>query len=48
MSYVLIKETESFTVEYNESTNEYRVSFFENCHYVDEISFSRTVGECDV
>ena len=34
-----ICESENFVVEYNEAMNIYRVSYFEDNHFVDEIHF---------
>lgn len=34
-----ICESENFIVEYNEDMNVYRVSYFEDNHFVDEIHF---------
>ena len=34
-----IFENDNFIVDYNEATNEYRVSYFENNHFVDDCKF---------
>ena len=45
-NWKLIKETDSFVVEYNEKMGIYRVSYIEECHYVDEIIFDEIKSEC--
>lgn len=45
-NWKLIKETDSFVVEYNEKMGMYRVSYMEDCHYVDEIIFDEIKSEC--
>lgn len=37
---IRIKDTENFVVEYDKSMDMYRVSYFEDNHFVDEICFS--------
>lgn len=36
--WIKVSETDNFTVEYN-SVGKYRVTYFENGHYVDECNF---------
>ena len=37
--WIKIIENDSFIVEFNKATNTYRVSYFEDCHFKDEICF---------
>lgn len=39
----LIKETENFIIEYDESTAKYRVSCFEDNHFVDDCEFDAPI-----
>ena len=39
MKYTKLEETNNWVVEYNESTKEFRISYFEDGHYKDEIIF---------
>ena len=39
MKYTKILETENWTIEYNESTKEFHMPYFEDGHYKDEIIF---------
>lgn len=43
-----ICESENFVVEYNEDMNIYRVSYFEDNHFVDEIFFDGVDQHPDV
>lgn len=38
-----IFQNDDFIVDYNEATNEYRVSYFEDNHFVDDCKFSAFV-----
>jgi hypothetical protein len=37
--WINVIENDSFIVEYNKETNTYRVSYFEDNHFKDEICF---------
>lgn len=37
--FEFVAESENFVVEYNKDLNVYRVSYFEDNHYVDEVHF---------
>jgi hypothetical protein len=36
---VIIKDSEDWLIEYDTTTRRYRVSYFENGHFVDEVIF---------
>lgn len=44
MSWEWVAENESFIVEYNKELNMYRVAYFDDGHYEDEILFDREAG----
>lgn len=37
--WIKIIENDSFIVEFNEATDTYRISYFEDCHFKDEVCF---------
>ena len=37
--WIKIKETYDWIIDYNPDTGEYRVSYFEDGHFVDEVFF---------
>lgn len=47
-NWELVKETESFIVEYDKTMGVYRVSYMENYHFTDEIIFDEIKPECPI
>lgn len=41
-----IAEVENFIIDYDKSRGMYRVSYFENNHFVDDVIFDEIVKEC--
>lgn len=37
--YTRILDTDDWVVEYDEENNQYRVTYFQDCHFVDEVLF---------
>ena len=37
--YIRILDTDDWVIEYNAENNQYRVSYFQDCHFVDEVLF---------
>ena len=43
--YTRILETDDWIIEYDAENNQYRVSYFQDYHFVDEILFDAYKGE---
>ena len=43
--YIRILDTDDWIVEYDAENNQYRVSYFQDYHFVDEILFDAYKGE---
>lgn len=39
--YIRILETDDWVVEYDAENNQYRVSYFQDYHFVDEVLFEK-------
>ena len=43
--YIRILDTDDWVVEYDAENNQYRVSYFQGYHFVDEVLFDADKGE---
>lgn len=45
--YIRIFENDDWIVEYDIQNNQYRVGYFQDYHFVDQVLFDAYNGECE-